>query len=119
MSPLYHRLEVYVLDFEKYGVESVKAELGNLDSFHFTVADQQTTVIPEWTDNHELNKTKCKLETRRKYFDIKQVGSYVDVPLRDKTDLEKDNERLVQENQRLNIKLNRLKAMLEKELHDL
>lgn len=71
MSPMYHRLEVYVLDFENYGVESIKSILENNLDDHYTVADQQSTVIPEWTDDHELNKTKCTLETRRKYFDVK------------------------------------------------
>ncbi len=118
MSQLYHRLEVYVLDFEHYGIDNIKAELGNLDCFCI-VADHQTTVIPEWTDDHELNKIKCTLETRRKYFDIKQVGPYVDVPLRPKTELEVDNERLVQENIKLNNKLNRLRTILERELKEI
>jgi hypothetical protein len=118
MSPLYHRLEVYIVDFENYGIEDVITTLQRTDSYFVKVADHQTTSIPNWTDDHELNKTKCTIETRRKYFDVTQVGSYVDVPLRDKTEIEKDNERLVEENKRLNIKLNRLKTILEKELKD-
>jgi hypothetical protein len=117
VSPLYHRLEVYVLDFENYGIDEIKSVFRNLDSF-YSVADHQTTTITEWTDDHELNKMKCTLETRRKYFDVAQVGPYVDIPLRDKTDLEKDNERLVQENIRLNNKLYNLRNILEKELKD-
>ena len=101
MSPLYHRLEVYVLDFENYGVDCVCANLGRIDNFYFKVADYQTTVIPEWTDDHELNKIKCTSETRRKYFDIKQVGAYVDIPLRPKTELEVENEKLKKENGKL------------------
>jgi hypothetical protein len=94
MSPMYHRLEVYVLDFEKYGVDDIITNLDRMDCFYFKVADHQTTVIPEWTDAHELNKSKCTLETRRKYFDVSQVGKYVDVPLRESTDLKMKLERI-------------------------
>lgn len=109
MSPLYHRLEVFVLDFDNYGIENIIATLDHIDSFSFNVEDHQTTSIPEWTDDHELNKTKCTLETRRKYFDVKQIGTFVDVPLRDKTELEKENEKLKEENELLKRKLNDIK----------
>ena len=115
---MYHRLEVYVLDFENYGIKEISHMICNMNNCCVHVGEYQSTVIPEWTDDHELNKTKCTLDTSRKYFDVTQVGSYVDIPLRDKTDIEKDNERLVQENIKLNNKINRLKAILERELKD-
>lgn len=112
MSPMYHRLEVYVLDFDNYGIGDIIATLDRLDSYHFKVADHQTTVIPNWEDSHELNKTNCPLKIRRKYFDIKQVGTYVDVPLREKTELEKENEKLKEEINQLKNKLHRIKDIL-------
>jgi hypothetical protein len=116
MSPLYHRLEVYVLDFENYGIDNIKAKLSNLD--YYIVADHQTTSIPNWNDDHELNMTKCALETHRKYFDVAQVGSCVDIPLRDNTDLEVENKKLKEENKMLKIKLIRVRNVLDRELKD-
>lgn len=112
MSPLYHRLEIYVLDFEKYGIEDVCMNLSNIDGFHFKVAECQTTAIPNWSDEHELNKSKCPIETRRKYFDIKQMGQYVDIPLKPKTELELENETLKQEIKSLKIKLEKIKNIV-------
>lgn len=109
MSPLYHRLEVYVLDFEKYGIEDVCLNLSQIDGYIFKVAEHQTTTITNWTDDHELNKSKCTLETRRTYFNVKEVGNYVDVPLRPKTELEIENESLKKEIQTLKNKLEKIK----------
>ena len=109
MSPLYHRLEIFVIDFENYGIEEIKRNFNRMDCFGVTIGEHQTTTIPVWTDDHELNKTKCTLETHRKYFDVKQVGTFVDVPLRDKTVLEIENEKLKEENELLKRKINDIK----------
>lgn len=115
MSPMYHRLEVYVLDFENWGIKEISHMISNMDSCCVRVGEHQSTVIPEWTDDHELNKNKCTLETKRKYFDIKQVGSYVDIPLRPKTELEVENEELKKENEELKSRLLRIKSSIDRE----
>lgn len=112
MTPSYHRLEVYILDFEKFGIKELIATLDNIDAFSFKVGDCQSTVIPNWTDDHELNKRNCTLETQRKYFDIKQIGPYVSIPLRPKTELEIENESLKKEIQTLKNKLERIKNII-------
>jgi len=109
MSPLYHRLEIFVVDFESYGLDELKNIFNNIDCYCLNIGESQTTIIPNWTDDHELNKTKCTLETKRKYFDVKQVGTFVDVPLRDKTEFEIENEKLKDENELLKRKLNDIK----------
>lgn len=119
MSPMYHRLEVYVLDFENWGIKEISHMISNMDNCYVRVGEHQTTVIPEWTDDHELNKTKCTLETRRKYFDIKQVCSYVDIPLRPKTELEVENEKLKKENTELRNKLLRILNTYTKEFGEI
>ena len=118
MQVMFHRLELFVLDFDNYGIENIESNIKNLDGV-YKVGEHQTTVIPEWIDNQELNKVKCTLETMRKYFDTKQVGSYVDIPLRKKTELESENEKLHEENRMLKNKLNRIKNTIGQELKGL
>lgn len=113
MKPLYHRLEVYVVDFENYGIEDIIASVENID--HLTVAEHQTTTIPNWSDKHELNKRTCTIKNRRKYFNIGEVGQYVDIPERPKTELEIENETLKKENQNLKDKLLRIKNAVDRE----
>lgn len=115
MSVMFHRLEVFVLDFDNYGIEDIKSVFNTLNGV-YKVGEHQTTIIPEWEDSHELNKVKCTLETMRKYFDAKQVGSYVDIPLRNKTELELENEKLREENKMLMLKLVRINNIIGQEL---
>ncbi len=67
-----HKLEVYVIDFENYGIKDLIIELEQLDIGLIIVKDSTTTDIGEWSDDHELNKKITSLNKFREYFEEKQ-----------------------------------------------
>ena len=63
-----HKLEVYVYDFEDYGVDNIIRSLEDARNWVLTVKDSQTADIGEWTDDHILNKQGTPIEVFRSYF---------------------------------------------------
>lgn len=67
---LVHKLEVYVLDTENWGIDNVVIEMEQIDYFSATVKTQETIEIDddEWSDDHPLNNGNISLEKFRSYF---------------------------------------------------
>ena len=63
-----HKLEIIVLDFEGYGINDVKAELEQLDSFCISVLESKTITIKGWTDEHPLNQSIKSKAVIEEYF---------------------------------------------------
>ena len=64
----FHKLEVYVYDFEEYRIEDIIMSLENARNCVVTVKDSQTVDINDWTDDHILNKQGTPIEVFRSYF---------------------------------------------------
>lgn len=62
-----HRFEVFIVDFEGYGIESYKTTLEQNDDYLAHVISHGSADIGEWDDDHELNSA-CKQATFMKYF---------------------------------------------------
>jgi hypothetical protein len=62
----FHKLEVYVFDFENYGADDIIMSLEGRN-YCITVQDSQTVDIP-WTDDHILNKAGTPVEVFRSFF---------------------------------------------------
>jgi hypothetical protein len=63
----FHKLEVYVFDFEEYGADDIIMSLEDARNCCITVQDSQTVDIP-WTDDHILNKAGTPVEVFRSFF---------------------------------------------------
>ena len=64
----FHKLEVYVFDFEDYGADDIIMSLEYASNCVLTVQDSQTVDIGDWTDDHILNKAGTPIEVFRSYF---------------------------------------------------
>lgn len=113
MNVNFYRLEIFVLGFHVNSLDDLKERIEYIDDLHVTFGESQSTVLTNWEDSHELNQRKTPIEAYRKYFDVSQVGNLVDVPLRPKTELERENEQLRKENEALKMKLERIKTMVK------
>jgi hypothetical protein len=67
----FHKLEVYVLDFENGGIKNLIKLLEQNPHFNMEVKAYQTVDIGEWYDDHELNQLDTTLEQYRAYFNDK------------------------------------------------
>lgn len=63
-----HKLEVYVVDFEDYGVEEYVNMLYNHKYGNFQVKHHETADIGEWSDGHPLNFRNTPPSEFRRYF---------------------------------------------------
>lgn len=63
-----HKLEVYVLDLNHVGINNLILDLEQNDDFSVHIIDMETCAIHNWDDDHELNQTRAKPATFRKYF---------------------------------------------------
>lgn len=63
-----HKLEVYVIDLEDDGIDSVVSNIRNNRHLCVLVQDSQTADIGDWGDNHVLNKAGTPVEVFRGYF---------------------------------------------------
>lgn len=63
----FHKLEVYVFDFEDYGADEIIMSLEDARNCCITVQDSQTVDIL-WTDDHILNKAGTPVEVFRSFF---------------------------------------------------
>lgn len=61
-----YKFEVYVLDFENYGLEDAVNALEQLDGFTVHAIHPQIKDIGEWDDNHPMNLRETNLS---EYFD--------------------------------------------------
>lgn len=63
-----HRLEVYVIDFNGLGAESVKSALENHQGISVQAEAIDTVDIGDWHGNHPLNQ---QATNKRRYFNDK------------------------------------------------
>lgn len=57
-----HRIVVYVLDFEKYGIEDYKTTIGNAVDC-VTFGKCSSAELGEWSDDHPCNQNGADMET--------------------------------------------------------
>jgi len=63
-------LEVYVIDHENMGLESIKDEIENGSKYiNPNVMAAGEADIGEWEDDHILNKSATPVSVYRKYFE--------------------------------------------------
>ena len=70
----FHKLEVYVVDFENSGIGDIIAEIEQNRYFCMNVQAHETTDIGEWSDDHELNNCNTPVERFREYFKKDTAG---------------------------------------------
>ena len=63
-----HKLEVYVIDLEDDGIDSVVSNIRNNRHLCVLVQDSQTADIGDWGDNHVLNKAGTPVEVFRSFY---------------------------------------------------
>ena len=65
----FHRIELYVPDFEDDGLDQILWELDSNPHYVVIVKEAKTTEIEGWGDSHPLNKKDTPVEEFRKYFE--------------------------------------------------
>ena len=63
-----HKLEVYVIDLEDDGIDSVVGNIRNNRHLCVLVQDSHTADIGDWGDDHVLNKTGTPVEVFRSFY---------------------------------------------------
>jgi len=62
------KLEVYVLDFEGYGVDGAQLAIEQDCDMHARVVDSAEVDIGEWSDDHPLNMRAATADDFRAHF---------------------------------------------------
>jgi hypothetical protein len=108
------KVEAYVLYFNgETSKEEIKMDLENSEYFSVHVKQMEETALI-WNDEHPLNKTTASTEKYRSYFRLPDTGDiFVDRPMRPKTELELENEKLRNENEILKSKINSVLQLLK------
>ncbi len=107
-----HRLELTILDFEKYGAEDFITQIRNRIEGS-QVLSHQTCDIPDYDDDHPLNSTRVTVEEKRKFFQPTDNGSvYVNREIKPDSELESLVKSLTEENRKLKAKLTRINGVI-------
>ena len=69
------KLEVYVLDFDGYGIGDAQIAIEQDCDMHARVVDSAEVDIGEWDDSHPLNKTSATADQFRAYFQESKMVS--------------------------------------------
>lgn len=65
-----HKIELYIIDTEEYGVKDYISELKSMDAIMY-IHHAKTTDVGKWTDDHELNSPNATIDTYKKWVDNK------------------------------------------------